>query len=190
MTSGVKLIITIVSFGLLLLVKMFIWDPDQIGTVTHTYKGVPVYENGIMFFKGHGKHYAKDGYYYGQKWQCVEYIKRFYKDAFNHEMPFGWGHARDFFDSGIQDGALNKKRGLIQYKNGSPHKPAPDDVLIFQDTQYGHVGIVEEVLEDRVIMVQQNIFGKPKQTFMLSKRNNGYYIESPRTAAGWLRMPE
>ncbi len=169
---------------------MIIWDDAQIGSVTDSYKGVATYENGFFFFAGQGKHYASDGYYYGQKWQCVEFIKRFYKDAINHEMPFGWGHARDFFDTELVDGGFNVKRGLVQFSNGSHEKPKRDDILVFRDSQYGHVGIVVEVNEDSVVMIQQNIFAKPRVSFPLLKKNNSYFIETPRIASGWLRVRE
>ena len=44
----------------------------EVGSGLDTYRGVSVYENGSSVTTSHGKHYATDGYYYGQKWQCVE----------------------------------------------------------------------------------------------------------------------
>ncbi len=170
-------------------IQMIVWDTSQIGMQIDHYCNVPVYENGIMFFMGQGKHYADDGYYYGQKWQCVEFIKRFYKDALNHTMPNGWGHARDFFDTRIPDTELNPKRNLLQYRNGNPVCPEVDDIMIFQDSHYGHVGIVTQVMSDQIEMIQQNIFGKSRQAFGLHLRENRYYVEQPRIAAGWLRLP-
>ena len=63
-----------------------------------SYRGVPVYDNGLLYFRNHGKNYSKDGYYFGQKWQCVEFVKRFYYQAKNHRMPDVMGHAKSFFD--------------------------------------------------------------------------------------------
>ena len=161
----------------------------QAGTIIDSYCDVAVYENGYLFQRGHGKHYAPNGYYYGQKWQCVEFIKRFYMQALAHEMPDGMGHARSFFDDRIEQGALNPKRGLIQFRNGGDHRPAVNDILVFQDTQYGHMGIVTSVT-DVVEIVQQNIFGQARQLFSLDKRETAWSITSPRVAAGWLRLPE
>ena len=159
------------------------------GTEIDSYCNVPVYENGLMFHRGHGKHYSDDGYYYGQKWQCVEYIKRFYKIVLNHQMPDGMGHAWAFFDDRLGQGELNKKRGLLQFYNGQKAKPVLNDILVFQDTQYGHVGVVSAITEYSVEIVQQNIYGQPRQQFSLTNNSNGWSIESPRIAAGWLRMP-
>lgn len=161
----------------------------EIGEITSRYKGIPVYENGIMFFNSQGKHYASDGYYYGQKWQCVEFVKRFYKLVFQHEMPFAWGHARDYFDSTVeQSGGFNSKRGLMQFNNGGSVSPAVDDIIIFRDSQYGHVGIVVSVSAASIEIIQQNIYGKPRQHFKLEKKDNCYSVSEPRSACAWLRM--
>ena len=167
---------------------MLVWDTDSIGLETSRYKGVPAYENGYLFHHSQGRHYAADGYYYGQKWQCVEYIKRFYKIVLQHEMPNVWGHARSFFDPGLADGALNPARGLRQYRNGSRAAPRPDDILVFCDTQYGHMGIITHVGAREVEIIQQNIFGKPRQRFALRCDRGRYSIHAPRLAAGWLRL--
>jgi hypothetical protein len=78
----------------------------------------------------------------------------------------------------------------LQYANGSHVKPAPDDVLVFQDTTYGHVGIITEVTDEQVMLIQQNIFGKTRQPFQLERREGRDFITKPRVAAGWLRLPE
>ena len=89
----------------------------------------------VIIHKITGKVIAKmDFYYYGYKWQCVEYIKRFYYEAKGHKMPDVYGNAKDFFDANVEHGTLNEKRGLIQYKNGEDEKPKIDDILVFTDT--------------------------------------------------------
>ncbi|MGN2920302.1 hypothetical protein ACTFQ5_16360 [Aliivibrio fischeri] len=66
---------------------------------------------------------AADGYNLGLKYQCVEFVKRYYYEYFNHKMPDTYGHAKDFFNPDLPDGNLNKQRNLIQYKNGSLNPP-------------------------------------------------------------------
>jgi hypothetical protein len=158
--------------------------------VVDSYRGIPVYDNGLLFFRSHGKHFSQDGYYYGQKWQCVEFIKRFYFDAKQHKMPDVMGHAKSFFDDALSDGALNARRGLVQYRNGSAERPRPEDLLVFADTRFGHVGIVTEARDDAVEIIQQNIFGRTRQRFSLVSTDGHYFITTPRTPAGWLRLPE
>ena len=130
-----------------------------------------------------------DGYYYGQKWQCVEYVKRFYSQALGHEMPDVWGHAKSFFDESLDDGAMNERRGLLQYRNGSSVGPKVNDLVVFTDTKYGHVAIVSFVSTDSVEIVQQNILSGTRARLLLVVSNGGFYVTTPRHPAGWLRKP-
>ena len=124
---------------------VLLWNKYRVGKVLDSYRGVQVYDNGLLFFQSHGRHYSAEGYYCGQKWQCVEFIKRFYYDAKGHKMPDVMGHAKSFFDQSLPHGSLNPRRGLLQYRNGSSEKPRPDDLVVFTDTKFGHVGIVTQV---------------------------------------------
>ncbi len=47
------------------------------GVVVDSHNGVSVYDHGPIVARSHGRHYAKDGTYFGQRWQCVEYVKRY-----------------------------------------------------------------------------------------------------------------
>lgn len=163
------------------------WNARRVGRALDSYRGVPVYDNGLLFFRSYGRHYSPDGYYYGQKWQCVEFIKRFYYEAKHHKMPDVMGHAKSFFDAAIPDGALNARRGLVQYRNGSTEKPRRDDLLVFNDTKFGHVGIVTDVGKDSIEIVQQNILGRTRQGLSLVASNGHYFVTAPRRPAGWLR---
>lgn len=166
---------------------LLFWNAKRVGNVLDRHRGVPVYDNGLLFFRSYGRHYAKDGYYFGQKWQCVEFIKRFYHDAKGHKMPDVMGHAKSFFDDRLPDGALNPRRGLVQYRNGSTEKPRPDDLLVFTDTKYGHVGIVTEAGTNTIEIIQQNILGHTRQKLSLVVSNGHYLVTEPRHPAGWLR---
>lgn len=168
---------------------LLIWNNSKVGKVLGTYRGVPVYDNGLLFFRSYGKHYSQDGYYYGQKWQCVEFIKRFFYDSKRHKMPDVMGHAKTFFDDPLPDGAMNTRRGLFQYHNGSTEKPRPDDLLVFTDTKYGHVGIVTDVGPATVEIIQQNILFHTRQRLTLVSSNGHYFVSTPRVPAGWLRTP-
>lgn len=164
-----------------------VYDQRSIGKTIASYKGVPVHYNGILFIKSHGKHYSSDGYYYGQKWQCVEYIKRFYDQAKNHQMPNVYGHAKDFFDVNVPHGTLNKTRNLVQYKNGENERPQPDDLIVFNNTKYGHVAIVTQVTDKYIEVIQQNILGKPLERFTLKNANGKWFIGQYIKPVGWLR---
>jgi hypothetical protein len=168
---------------------LLLWNKSRVGKALDSYRGVPVYDNGLLYFQSYGRHYGAGGYYYGQKWQCVEFIKRFCYDAKGHPMPDGMGHAKSFFDDSLPDGALNRRRGLLQYRNGSVEKPRPDDLVVFADTKYGHVGIVTQTGGDFIEIIQQNILGRTRQRLSLTVSNGQWTVTQPRRPAGWLRKP-
>ena len=169
---------------------VFSWNARNVGRVLDSYKGVPVYDNGLLFFRSYGKNYAPDGYYFGQEWQrCVEFVKRFYFEAKHHKMPDVMGHAKSFFDENLPDGASNQRRDLLQYRNGSTNKPCAEVLPVFTDTKFGHVAIVTDVASNSLNVIQQNILSGTRGRFSLVASNGHYFIISPRIPAGWLRKP-
>ena len=169
------------------LAVLFFWNSRRVGKILDNYCNVLVYDNGLLYFRSYGRNYSPDGYYFGQKWQCVELIKRFYYQAKGHKMPDVMGHAKSYFDDTLPNGALNARRGLIQYQNGSTNKPCPDDLIVFTDTKFGHVAIITTVTENSLAVIQQNILAGPRRQFSLVASNGHYFVTSPRRPAGWLR---
>ncbi len=161
---------------------------EVVGKELDRYKDIVVYSNGKNYSKSYGKHFSENSYYYGRKWQCVEYVKRFYYDALNHKMPELYGNATDFFDESVPQGGLNKQRDLLQYRNGGDVKPEQDDLLVFNDSKYGHVAIISKVEEDSIEVVQQNVRGKSREEFVLSNSNGTWTVGKKKKPAGWLRI--
>ena len=190
-SKGIKIFLFIILFALLSAGVYFSIGRKaigkEIGKEVDSYKNVVVYYNGTDYAKAYGKNYSEDGYYYGQKWQCVEYIKRFYYQAKQHKMPDVFGNASDFFDSNVKQGGLNKRRNLVQYMNGGNVKPKPDDLIVFTDTKFGHVVIVTEVTDNYVEVIQQNVYGKTRDKYDLIVKDGQYYVGTKRKPAGWLR---
>lgn len=149
--------------------------------------GVYVHYNGRMLNVS-GRNIAPDGYNLGLKYQCVEFVKRYYYYHLGHKMPNTYGHAKDFFDKSLTDGSKNKKRNLYQYTNASSSKPQVNDLLIFDGTQYnqyGHVAIISKVTDSEIEVIQQNT-GSSRNTYDLYYTKNKWKINSS-TALGWLR---
>lgn len=166
-------------------------DFAMTGRTLDAHRGVAVRHNGMLYFRSHGRSHAADGRYLGQKWQCVEYVKRFYEEAHHHRMPDGTGHAKDFFDPAVPHGAPNRRRGMLQFTNGEDAAPRVDDLLVFRTGTYGHVAVISAVEADEVEVIQQNIYGRPRQRFPLGKDDGGrkYTIGGGDHApAGWLRL--
>lgn len=162
--------------------------PKKIGTVVDSLDGVVVYYNGPVAHVC-GRNKTKDGYNLGLKYQCVEFVKRYYYEHYKHKMADAYGHAKDFFDPNLSDSAVNVRRNLIQFKNGGKSKPQKGDLLVYSGTEgnpYGHVSIVAQVLINEIEIVQQNpgMRGNSRERFAVNKNR----IENNRIL-GWLRKP-
>ncbi len=162
---------------------------NSYGKVIDTYKGVAVYYNGSVS-NVKGRNVSSDGYNLGLRYQCVEFVKRFYYEHFNHKMPDSYGHAKDFYDYTVPDGAFNKKRGLYQYKNGNMSKPRETDILVFGPTsfnQFGHIAIVSYVGKDFIEIVQQNPGANNPSRMKYGLRNSeGAWFIKDSYVRGWL----
>ncbi len=181
-------LILITLLGLSSSFKLF--HRPKSGDIIDSLNSVDVYYNGKVG-NSFGRNSTSDGYNLGLKYQCVEFVKRYYYNHLKHKMPDSYGNAKDFFDSSIEDGLLNKKRNLIQYSNPGKSKPSVDDILIFDRTtfnQYGHVAIIANVEENRVQIIQQNPgpFGNSRRWMKISFKNNLWQFKDHKVL-GWLR---
>jgi hypothetical protein len=168
--------------------------PDSsIGRKVDELNGVAVYYNGSVDNVS-GRNVTSDGYNLGLKYQCVEFVKRYYYQRLDHRMPDSYGHAKDFFDERLGDGEWNSRRALFQFTNGSRSRPAPDDLIVFGPTafnSYGHVAIISKVSDSEIEIVQQNPgpLADSRERFAIRQRDGRWFIESSR-ALGWLRKQE
>jgi surface antigen len=164
--------------------------PHEIGEAIDSFNGVTVYYNGPVP-NVIGRNLTADNYNLGLKYQCVEFVKRYYYEFYNHKMPDPWGHAVDFFDPLLEDGQRNERRDLTQYRNPSPSQPRPGDLVVFEGSYaagYGHVAIVSGVKKEEIEIIQQNpgIHGKSRTLFPLKYQDGVWRIDAE--ILGWLRM--
>mgnify|MGYP003576839535 CR=1 FL=1 len=162
--------------------------PGQIVDQLHN---IPVYYNGETN-KIRGRNRSEEGYNFGLKYQCVEFVKRYYFVHFNHRMPNTYGNAKDFFNKSVKDGGLNAGRGLIQCRNPSRFKPNVSDLLVYSGhifNKFGHVAIVSKVSGNSVEIIQQNPGPgrSSRETYKLAFKNGRWKIGNDRVL-GWLRM--
>ncbi len=183
-------IFILLVFGLFISKKINLNRSYKIGQKIDSLNGVAVYYNGGV---GHveGRVLAEDGYNIGLKYQCVEFVKRYYYEELNHKMPYTYGHAKDFFNSQIKDGAINRQRNLIQFQNPSMSKPKINDLIIYSGTllnRYGHVSIICNVSNNEIEIIQQNPgpFGSSRENYDLLNDNGQWRINDDRIL-GWLR---
>jgi surface antigen len=164
-------------------------EPKEIGQKVDSLNGVFVFYNGRVS-NVTGRNTTTDGYNLGLKYQCVEFVKRYYYQHLRHKMPDSYGHAKDFFDKRLPDGQRNRQRNLIQYTNPSTTKPKPNDLLVLRATtfnQYGHVAIISKVSMNEVEIIQQNPgpMGSSRVTYRLAKTDGKWEIKN-NLVLGWL----
>lgn len=180
--------------GFLIFRKVETFNPStthQVGDVLDSLNGVLVYYNGGVGHVGK-RNTSEDGYNIGLSYQCVEFVKRYYYQYYHHQMPDSYGNAKDFFDSSVLDGTLNKKRNLIQNTNPSRYKPLVGDLVVFDGhtgNRYGHVAIISNVFVNEVEIIQQNSgpFAASRILLPLDSTSNGFTIHQKRLL-GWLRI--
>ena len=178
-----------VLFIIIAVLSMTSYNPQR-GDIIDTFNGVPVYYNGNNFRASTGRNITSSGYNLGLKYQCVEFVKRYYYEVFQHEMPDSYGHAKDFFDPDLDDVAFNSDRGLMQFRNVRNEPPAVHDIIIYgsmKDNPFGHMGIVTEVTRDSIEFIQQNFGLKTRQKLQLVEFM-GIYTVADYGILGWLRM--
>ena len=174
------------------------WRKVQIAATRHVGDPVDSLHGVMVYYNGDVSHVqernvAKDGYNLGLKYQCVEFVKRYYYEHLDHKMPDSYGHAKDFFDPSLADGVINERRNLKQYTNLSNSKPQTGDLLVYSETQgnpYGHVSIVAKVADNEIEIIQQNpgAFSDSRARFKLIHTNDKWKIDNDRIL-GWLRKP-
>lgn len=161
-----------------------------IGDKVDSLNGVYVFYNGPVS-NVLGRNVSADGYNIGQKYQCVEFVKRYYYQYLHHKMPDSYGHAKDFFNTKLKDGQKNKARGLTQYSNPSRSKPEINDLVVYGGTEYnpyGHVAIVSFVSNNEVEIIQQNPgpHASSRAIYSLEFKNGKWKIKH-ENICGWLR---
>lgn len=165
------------------------WYNLKPGEVIDEFNSVEVYYNGDMS-NVFGRNLTSDGYNLGLKYQCVEFVKRYYYYIYQHRMPDSYGHAMSFFDKSLEDGTLNTRRGLIQFSNGSSGMPSVGDIVVFDsdtDNPFGHLGIISMVNKKELEIIQQNVGRHTRVRLPMVSHKGKYYI-SNRKLLGWLRM--
>jgi surface antigen len=160
-----------------------------IGQPIDSLNGVLVFYNGKVS-NVVGRNTTEDGYNIGLKYQCVEFVKKYYYQHLNHKMPNSYGHAKDFFNQQLPDGRKNIDRNLIQYTNPSHRKPKVNDLIVFDGNvynPYGHVAIISKLSDNEIEIIQQNPgpSANSRASLKIQKIDDKWKIKSSQVL-GWL----
>ncbi|MCX6841788.1 MAG: CHAP domain-containing protein [candidate division WOR-3 bacterium] len=151
------------------------------GTLVGEFSAVPAYSNGAV---GNGVYDT-----YGYRYQCVEYVNRFYVQMFAHKNMHGMGNAGDYYDN-------YQELELERYANGGTEPPKPGDILCSNGGTYGHVAIVRAVTSDSVRVIEQNWNNDHRDSSVALAMDNsgGHYTVAHFSPSypvqGWLRKPD
>jgi hypothetical protein len=162
-------------------------DAPPCGQILATYRGVSTKSNG-------GDQFSEDDCdessgAYGDQYQCVEFVKRFYAVALGADVSKWSGDAVDYFRTA-------SAKGLIAFANGTTTTPPrPDDILVFSYSKtLGHVAIISSLSGNSVNFTEQNwsYSGTASLPFTVE---NGVYTITDRVSSkgavfhvlGWLR---
>ena len=136
------------------------------------------------------QHYI-NGTYIGIKWQCVEYVRRYYHTVYNLDLASKWrGHANTWYDNAAT-------MGLARFANGSLDMPQVGDILVSEgipDVNVGHIAIIRDISDNSVCTIQQNFSndsGDINRYLTLTVLDGNYTVggfSSNYPIRGWLRV--
>lgn len=120
--------------------------------------------------------------YTGLKWQCVEFVRRFY--WINYGKFIGNNsNAKDFYSNA-------PNWGMRAYPNGGTVGPRVGDIIVFGPSATnpnGHVAIPVKVTSKYILLVQQNVYGDVHINYYLVRNGNTLSSAFGSNVIGWIR---
>lgn len=156
------------------------------GTYLASFNGVNVYSNGWGGFSA--TDYLTDTW--GQKYQCVHYIKRYYKVVKNKTI--GPGNAIVYWQN-------YNSVGLSQRVNNGAGIPRAGDIICFKSTSGSyHVGIVGGVVSGKLRVYQENVgqsyssatgtYCSGYKDFSFTSNSSGYTVSASMLGSSWTTL--
>ncbi|MBU0975990.1 CHAP domain-containing protein [Patescibacteria group bacterium] len=170
----------------LLFISVNVDAGELFGSYLGEFNGVAVYSNGYAEYYSGQANYV-NGIYTGIKWQCVEYVRRYYLLVYGLDLASKYlGDANTWYNNATI-------MGLDRYSNGNSIAPQVGDILVSDGGPYGHIAIIRKVSDDQVCTVQQNFSNNTNdinRCFSLVISNGKYTVgnfSSNYPIKGWLR---
>lgn len=155
-----------------------------------TFNGVAAYSDSSINHPSPDEHNNDTGINTGLKWQCVEYVNRYYY-LIHGITNLGGQNANQYYDNATA-------RGLLAYPNGGSTAPQVGDILSFGGGSegLGHVAIIREVGANYVKVIQQNVTQDSRDadfSFTLTVSGGTFTVTATElgqtyTTQGWLRV--
>ncbi|MCY2928853.1 MAG: lectin-like protein, partial [Planctomycetota bacterium] len=161
------------------------------GQPVGSFNGVTAYSNGYPVPNYTSNDYNDEtGINTGMKWQCVEYVNRYYHTTYGINIRIAGTNANQYYGTAAS-------RGLIAYANGGTVAPQVGDILCFSGNSdgTGHVAIIRAVSGTSVTAIQQN-WTEDRQdanyTFAMTVSGGTYSVSGlgSLSVQGWLRKSQ
>lgn len=127
--------LSIILTGLFLLTSLGLAEAASYNTYLGSFNNIYVYSNGTPGYVS-GKTNSVNGYITGYKWQCVEFVNRYFWLKFGKKIS--GGNANTYY-------ANASGKGLNRAANGGTNKPQVGNILTSNGGSYGHVAIIRSV---------------------------------------------
>lgn len=140
------------------------WD-----TNLGSYNGVTVYSNGSTATYRSDQRNIVNGYDTGVKWQCVEFVRRYFYLVYGLKVGSGMD-ADGFYSNGL---------GLRKFANTGTQAPVVGAILCSSNVNDGHVAIIREVGPDYIRVAHQNWSNSPDDVnhkFAMTVINGQYTV--------------
>jgi len=164
------------------------------GTNLGIFNNTTVYSNGSTGTVCSGSNCRSmfNGQDVGLKWQCVEFVNRYYLTNYgiNPRNLAGGAHANGFWAE-----SYAARLGMTRYANGGTVAPQTGDMILSLGGTFGHIAIVRSISGNQVRVAQQNWYQNSTDvdhTLSLSISNGRYTVgpfgsSSSYPIVGWMR---
>ena len=143
----------------------------------YTKEGVAVFSN----YKKEGKQRS----YAGEKWECVEFVRRFL--MITRGITFNEiEHAYDIFNLPYFQTLDGRKIPIVIIRNDGKNKPQTGDILVWSKDIHGHLAVIVDTKENGDLLIaEQNLDNK--------KWGDRHYsrvirMESEPGLFGWIKV--
>jgi len=124
--------------------------------------------------------YYLDGLLTGKKWQCVEFVRRYYMQIHGLTFP-SVVNAYEMMKLTEVIDIRTRQSYPCTFHSSLESTPQKDDILILEHEEYGHTAVIVGIQGDRIRIAEQN--WKP---WVASYYSRELSVDDPRII-GWLR---